>query len=152
MMTKLLFLCGVQGSGKSTFARTQKVMMDAEVVATDVIRKKYKDIKEEDVFPTAYKLAADFLNNGKNVIFDATNITKDVRKRNLDAILSLLNCKVETSIVVFRIDPNECKRRVEIRNSLPGEFFIPLEVIDSYYKKFELISDDEGFDNIYYID
>ena len=151
-MVKLLFLCGVQGSGKSTFARTQKVMMDAEVVATDVIRKKYKDIKEEDVFPTAYKLAAKYLNNEKNVIFDATNITKDVRNRNLTSILEHVIVPVEKSIVVFRINVEECKRRVEIRNSLPGEFFIPLDVIDAYYEKFELISDDEGFDKVYYID
>ena len=151
-MVKLLFLCGVQGSGKSTFARTQRVMMDAEVVATDVIRKKYVGIKEEDVFPTAYKLAAEFLNNGKNVIFDATNITKDVRNRNLSSILEHVNVPVEKSIVVFNIDVNECKRRVEIRNSLPGEFFIPLEVVDAYYQKLELVSEDEGFDNVYYID
>ena len=151
-MVKLMFLCGVQGSGKSTFAKTQRVLINGEIVSTDAIRKKYPELEEKDVFPKAYEVASCYLNNGISVIFDATNITKDVRINNLTNILNKVNVDIEKSIVVFKISKDECKRRVNIRNSLPGEFFIPLEVIDDYYNKFELIGEDEGFDNVYIIE
>ena len=151
-MVKLMFLCGVQGSGKSTFAKTQRVLINGEIVATDGIRKKYPELEEKDVFPKAYEVATDYLNNGTSVIFDATNITKDVRINNLTNILKNVKVEVETSIVVFRINKEECKRRVNIRNSLPGEFFIPLEVIDDYYNKFEPVGEEEGFNNVYIIE
>lgn len=150
-MQRLYLLCGIQGSGKSTYALNNKEKLNAEVVSTDRIRLDYSPIEEKDVFPTAYKLISEKLLNG-NVIFDATNITKCARKNNLDCIFRLIDKKnVEVVCVCFICDKDICKMRVEKRNKLQGEIYLPLEVIDNYSERFELPSLKEGFKEIIYV-
>lgn len=147
-MKKLYFLCGVQGSGKTTYARSNKELLNAEIISTDRIRIEYAPIEEHQVFPKAYQLIKENLQH-KNVIFDATNITRDARKENIENIFKLVNKdEIELICICLIVDKEICKTRVSKRNELDGEIYLPLEVIDNYCERFELPSIDEGFKEI----
>lgn len=150
-MKKLYLLCGIQGSGKSTYAENNKNILNADIVSTDRIRVEFAPIEEANVFPTAYKLISEKL-KFKNVIFDATNITIESRKNNLKQIFELINKDlVEVICVCFLVDKNICKKRVEKRNKIEGELFLPLNVIDNYSSRFEIPTKEEGFKDIIFI-
>ena len=151
-MAKLYLLGGIQGSGKTTYSRMNKERLNAHVISTDYIRKNFQPIEEKDVFPTAYKLTAEYLNNGENVIFDATNINKEVRYQNVSAIKRLVNTNIEIICLFLNTNVDLCKSRVEVRNTKDGEIFIPLDVIENYSQKVEMPSEDEGFNEIIIID
>ena len=151
-MKKIYFLCGIQGSGKTTYAKNHSDILNAEIVSTDTIRINYSPIEEKDVFPTAYRLITKHILEGKNVIFDATNINRKVRKENIDNILSVLDqSQIELICICFKIDKEICKKRVEKRNTLKGEIFLPLEVIDNFVERFEEPTLDEGFNEIVFV-
>ncbi len=147
-MAVLYFLCGIQGAGKTTFAFNNYQRLNATIISTDEIRKKYVQIEEKDVFPTAYKLIGELLNNGQNVIFDATNITKKVRNRHISNIKEELNTNIKIICYLFKTNLDECINRVNLRNKDKDALYLPLEVITSYYNNFQDPSLDEGFDEI----
>ena len=150
-MNKLYFLCGVQGSGKTTYARENKERLNAEIISTDRIRLDYAPIEEKDVFPKAYELIKENLKE-KNVIFDATNITVEARKVNIDNVFNIVNKdEIELICICLIVNKEICKQRVEKRNQLDGEIYLPLEVIDSYSERFELPTVEEGFKEILFI-
>lgn len=146
-MVKLYLLCGVQGSGKSTFAANYHEDLGAEIVSTDQIRKERK-IDEKKVFPKAYEMAASFLNRGINVIFDATNATAGARNHNVSSVKELTTVPFETVCVYFKADRETCMERVKKRNMKPGELFLPLEVLERFLSIFEEPSPAEGFQEI----
>lgn len=149
-MAKLIMLIGIQGSGKTTYSKELSKEYNAEVVSTDKVRQTYPGIVESEVFPTVYKLCAEKLKEGNNVILDATHITPKVRKRTFDA---LDQYEVEYEKIAFYMDTpvEECIKRVDIRNKNPEELFIPLEVIESYGKNLIAPTKEEGFSEIYII-
>lgn len=149
-MAKLIMLIGIQGSGKTTYSKELSKEYNAEVVSTDKVRQTYPGIVESEVFPTVYKLCAEKLKEGNNVILDATHITPKVRKRTFDA---LDQYKVEYEKIAVYLDTpvEECIKRVDIRNKNPEELFIPLEVIESYGKNLIVPTKEEGFSEIYII-
>lgn len=149
-MAKLIMLIGIQGSGKTTYSKELSKEYNAEVVSTDKVRQTYPGIVESEVFPTVYKLCAEKLKEGNNVILDATHITPKVRKRTFDA---LDQYEVEYEKIAFYLDTpvEECIKRVDIRNKNPEELFIPLEVIESYGKNLIVPTKEEGFSEIYII-
>lgn len=149
-MAKLLMLIGIPGSGKTTHSKDLAKEYDAKVISTDRVRQTYKDIKEEDVFPTVYKLCSEELKANRNVILDATHITPKVRKRSFDA-LDLYNVSYEKVAIYIDTPVEECIKRVEKRNQDPNELFLPLEVIDSYGKNIIIPSKEEGFIEIHFI-
>lgn len=149
-MAKLIMLIGIQGSGKTTYSKELSKEYNAEVVSTDKVRQTYPGIVESEVFPTVYKLCAEKLKEGNNVILDATHITPKVRKRTFDA-LDQYEVEYEKIAVYLDTPVEECVRRVDIRNKNPEELFIPLEVIESYGKNLIVPTKEEGFSEIYII-
>lgn len=149
-MEKIYFLCGIQGSCKSTFAKNHYQQYNANIISTDQIRKENK-IEEKDVFPTAYKLIVYFINNGNNVIFDATNIDIKSRKINMDSIKNLLSQEVEFICICLITNKEICKQRVEKRNKLNNEIYLPLEVIDKYESLYQEPTLEEGFNEIIFV-
>ena len=149
-MAKLIMLIGIQGSGKTTYSKELSKEYNAEVVSTDKVRQIYHGIVESEVFPTVYKLCAEKLKEGNNVILDATHITPKVRKRTFDA-LDQYEVEYEKIAVYLDTPVEECVRRVDIRNKNPEELFIPLEVIESYGKNLIVPTKEEGFSEIYII-
>lgn len=151
-MKNIYILCGVQGSGKSTYAKNNKDNLKARIVSTDQIRKDYP-LKEIDVFPKAFSLIKEYLSEGYNVIFDATNINKEKRKENLEGIFSYVN-RNEVKLICICLNTNKdlCKERVNLRNNLANELYLPLNVIDNYFSMFEKPTLEEGFDEIIFLD
>ena len=150
-MAKLIMLIGIQGSGKTTYSKVLKVKYDARVISTDKIRQTFLNIEEKDVFPTLYKLCAKELLQGYNVIIDATHITPKVRKRTFDA-LNEFNVNYEKVAYYIKTPLEVCVKRVDIRNQDPNELFLPLEVIESYFKNLIPPTEEEGFNEIHIIE
>ena len=143
-MAKLIMLIGIPGSGKTTLSKELTVKYNAKVISSDKVRQTVVGIKENDVFPTVYRLCAEELKEDKNVILDATHITPKVRKRSFDA-LDEYGVTYEKIAYYFTTPVEECVRRVEKRNQNPNELFLPLEVIYSYGQNIIAPSESEGF-------
>ena len=77
-------LIGIQGSGKSTFAKKYAKEWNCKIISTDQVRSDNPGIKEEKVWETIYKKAYEITLKNEDAIFDATNITHKVRKRFFD--------------------------------------------------------------------
>lgn len=94
-MTYLYMLCGVPGSGKSTFARSFSFNVKSEYISRDEIR--FKILKEDEdyfshedeVVTIFHNRIADLLKNNINVIADATHNTKKARFNFLHALETL---------------------------------------------------------------
>ena len=143
-MAKLIMLIGIPGSGKTTLSKELTIKYDAKVISSDKVRQTVVGIKENEVFPTVYRLCVEELKEGRNVILDATHITPNVRKRSFDA-LDEYGISYEKVAYFFTTPVEECVRRVEKRNQDPNELFLPLEVIYSYGKNIVAPSESEGF-------
>ena len=137
-------LVGVQGSGKSTFARKYSKELNCKIVSTDEIRKSNPGIVETDVWSKTYETLAQSLKDNIDVIFDATSITKKVRKRFFDEV-SKYGVEVKAIAYYLQTDVNECVSRVKARNENANELYLPPEVVFSYQEKLELPSLEEGF-------
>ena len=78
-MPFLFFLVGISGSGKSTIAQEYAEKFNAEVFSSDKIRfELYGDESIQDnpqkVFQILHKRIKTALKQGKNAIYDATNL------------------------------------------------------------------------------
>lgn len=89
LMSTLIIMCGISGSGKSTKAKELKSKYNAVIISTDDIREDiFKNIHDQEhnkeVFRIAYDEINMFIELSHNVIFDATNIKyssiKDLKK------------------------------------------------------------------------
>lgn len=132
-MNKIYLLIGIQGSGKSTYARKLSKDKNIDIVSTDIVRIKNKGIEEKDVWPTVYKTIADYVKT-KDVIFDATSITPKVRdrlKENLLAYGLKHNIDYEIHALFFPTAAVTASARVDARNKL-GEYYVPLDIIPSF--------------------
>ena len=133
-MKTVHLMIGIQGAGKTTYVKKMlktKKGKDYKLVSTDLVRQENPNISEQEVWPLVYKQAADYLNDGKDVIFDATNITPKVRNR----LVTNLKQYIEDFKVVAYYFPTHfsiCKERVKKRNEIPGELYLPVDVCESF--------------------
>ena len=135
-------LVGIQGSGKTTFANELKKELNCEIVSTDNVRK--LGVQESEVWKVVYQKCADALNEQKDVIYDATNITPKVRKRLFDEVTKL-NATPLVGVYYFITDVKTCYERVKQRNKIEGELYLPEEVVFSYNEKLIEPTFDEDF-------
>lgn len=124
-------LIGIPGSGKSTFAKNLKKELNCSVISTDYVRQHHPDWLESFIWPEVYRLSYQALIEGRDVIFDATNITPKVRKRFIDEV-EKYGCKVSICGYYFNTPTNICLERVMLRNLDPNELYLPPEVVESY--------------------
>lgn len=150
-MAKLIILCGLPGSGKSSYAENYKAVDDAfcsditVIHSSDAIREElFGDAgSQEDngkVFELMRKRTREDLKAGKTVIYDATNITRKARKSAI-ACAHPTNDTVECHVVWA--EPEECIRRDSLRARKVGP-----EVIDKMLRRWQSPWLDEGFDKI----
>jgi len=157
----LFMLIGLPGSGKSTVA----VELDADVIlSSDEIRAELfgdaashfdekilrkargnedaaRRLGNQKVFQTLYSRMHDHLQWDRNVVFDATNLTKKDRQKALD--LAEYNYNRDVVAVVVNTPLDECIRRNALRDRR-----VPEEVIRSMSERFEEPTIEEGFAEI----
>lgn len=142
-MSKLVVLCGLPGSGKSMYA--EKLALENYIIhSSDKIREQMGDVndqsKNEEVFVTLHKRIKEDLRNGKNVVYDATNLN---RRRRVAFLKELKHIPCE-KICVLIATPYE---RCIIQNGL-RERKVPLDVIERMYKNFQIPCIYEGWDDV----
>ena len=141
----LIILCGIPGSGKSTYAKNY-IEQNANTIhlSSDAIRKElYGDENIQgnpgDVFSLMQKRAIEALNNGCDVLYDATNITRKDRAGIIGVCPKF--AKIECRIIWAPIEV--CIERDIFRDRTVGK-----EVIDRMLKRFQAPYYDEGIDTI----
>ena len=142
---KLILLVGIPGSGKTTYAKNYiEQNSDTIHLSSDAIRKElYGDEAIQgnpgDVFALMQKRAVEALNEGYDVIYDATNIAR----RDRASIISICPkfAKIEAHIIWAPIET--CIERDATRDRTVGK-----AVIDKMLKRFQAPYYDEGIDEI----
>lgn len=140
-MVKLFMYVGLSGSGKSSYKIDEEVV----VVSSDALRAElYGDENDQthntEVFDELHKRVKSALLRGKNVVFDATNLSSRRRKHFLNSI-SKVGC--EKICVVFATPFDICVQRDKARERTVGR-----EVIFNQMKSFNMPHFDEGWDKI----
>lgn len=142
---RLIILVGVSGSGKTTYAeRYIKKHHNAIHLSSDKIR--YELWGDEsiqgnpvEVFSLMQKRAVDALNNGQNVIYDSTAMTRKDRAGIVAACPRY--ARIEAHVIWAPIEV--CVGRDANRDRTVGR-----AVIDKMLKRFQAVYYDEGFDDI----
>lgn len=85
--TKLILVCGLPGTGKTTVAEAIAKKTKARILSTDIIRKdlvsrpSYGEQEKEMVYGMLFSMAEMMLKDGKNVLLDGTFYKEALRKR-----------------------------------------------------------------------
>ena len=142
---KLILLVGIPGSGKTTYAQKYLKHHNNTIhLSSDLIRKELwgdEAIQGDntEVFSLMQSRTIDALNNGQNVIYDATNVTRKDRTCIIYQCPKFVN--IEAHIVWESIET--CIERDASRERTVGK-----EVIDRMLKRFQAPYYDEGIDTI----
>lgn len=142
---KLIVLCGIPGSGKSTYAtRYVEDNINSIHISSDAIRAELYGNESiqgnpSEVFSLMQKRTVEALNEGKNVVYDATNITRKDRSSIIGMCPKF--AKIECHIIWAPIE--ECIRQDASRDRTVGK-----EVIDRMLKRFQAPFFDEGINEI----
>lgn len=144
-MTKpvLILLCGIPGSGKTTYAEKMKNSYTYHL-SSDAIRKElYGDENIQgnpsDVFALMQDRTIMLLNNGFDVIYDATNITRKDRA----SIIAKCPRFAQIKCHIIWAPIETCIERDAARKRTVGK-----EVIDRMLKRFQPVFYDEGINEI----
>ena len=138
-------LVGCPACGKSTFAKNFD--NDTVVVSSDAIREElYGDEaiqgNGKEVFSLYYDRAIAAIENGYNVILDATNVTRKARK-NIFSTLRKSNIDCKFVAICF-----ERELDVLLKQNAGRERKVPKEVIERMYYNYVRPVEQEGFDKI----
>lgn len=129
---KLILLCGIPGSGKSTFSKMYEPLKHHLVLSGN-----------HEVFKLLYKRMYYAICNGITVVFDATNVTLKDRKKAIKACPK----GVEKWCIYFVPNVEKAKE-----NNKKRERIIPENVIERMARRFVVPTHDEGFDRIWRMD
>lgn len=146
-MLEFIVMVGISGSGKTTAAYEVAKTNNAIVISSDDIRETLLgDVNDQTqnarVFAKMYSEARIWLENGRNVVYDATNLNAKKRKaliRKLREDIGEVYCKA----IIVCTTPDECHKRNAERDRV-----VPKEVIDRQLASFQVPSYLEGFNNI----
>lgn len=148
-MKNLYMMCGIPGSGKSTYVATN--FPDATVISRHAIR--FALLKEGDdyfayedavlqIFYTEIQNAIDS-DKENDIIIDATHLTPKARAtclkelKNLDKVnLVALSIEVPLAIALYR------------NNKRTGRARVPDTVIRNMYKSYKVPTVEEGFNEV----
>lgn len=142
---KMIMLIGLPASGKSSKAQELAKKYNAEIFSSDALRKElYSDVNNQnnnhDLFVELHRRIKFCLRDGKNVIYDATNISY---KRRMAFLSELTNIPCDKICVLMATPYKECL----IRN-LHRERKVPEDVIKRMYMNFNIPYWYEGWDDI----
>lgn len=152
MKKNLFVLCGLPGSGKSTYASKTFNTSNDIIISRDKIR--FSLLKDNDeYFSKEDEVYNKFINdinfylseksNKKNIIVDQTNLNLCARYR----LLHKLNLKNVNNLIAiyFDIPLDVCIQR---NNQRTGRALVPENVIRDMSKKLVVPDESEGFNSI----
>lgn len=158
-MPTVYMLIGLPGSGKSTIAEKLSKGEDAVIVSTDKIREELfgdeaiqsnEKYNGNTVFCIAHDRVKIAMLEGKNVIFDATNVKRKDRKYFLDLLrpekclaLQKTDYKYRFHAILVATPYEKC-----LENNLNRRRVVPEEVIKRMMCNFEVPMKFEGWDTI----
>lgn len=142
---KLILLVGPPGCGKTTYAQEyikehiNTIWMSSDKIREELWGSEATQGDNNKVFALMQSRTIETLNNGMNVIYDCTNMTRNDRSY----IISLCPkfTQIEAHIIWTTIE--ECIKRDASRERSVGK-----EVIDRMLKRFQAPYYDEGIDQI----
>ena len=149
-MSKLIMMCGVPGSGKSTWIKNN--YPDITPVSRDTIRFEILDERggeyfdyEDEVFDKFIHQIIGSLAVDEITIADATHLTKKARAKVLNKVQKFAD---EIEAIVMDVHLITAIERNDMRE---GRAFVPRGVIRRMYFQMETPTREEGFDKITFI-
>lgn len=149
----LIVMCGLQCSGKSSYAKELSESYKAIIVSSDNIRQYLVNEGKFDSFESVdNNLVFQVLNNQVNtllkdkvdVIVDATNCTIKARK----SLLSNIKEECRKVCIIMNTPVRVCQERLNERNASGNDKIVPLEVLKRYHESFQIPFYEEGWDDI----
>jgi predicted kinase len=151
-MLTVTLLCGPPGAGKSTWGETFiKQNNNMSYISTDKIREEIGGSESNQaVSGLAFKIAktrmGKALDDGKNVLIDATNMYRKTRK---DFINIARGRGAQTIAVVFEVDKETLIQR-NLKRGTEGGRVVPEDVIQKMLNKYER-PDNNEFDKVKFV-
>ena len=138
---KFYMLVGLSGSGKSSYNFEEEVVK----ISSDSLRKElFGDENDQthnaEVFNELHKRVILNLKNGKNVVYDATNLS---RRRRVAFLNNIKHIDCEKDCIFFATPFEECVRRDSSRTRTVGR-----KVILKQIKQFQMPQFEEGWNDI----
>lgn len=118
--TKLVIVCGLPGTGKSTVARIFAEKLGGELLRTDAIRKEdnpkpvYTRTTNKMVYIEMFRRTANLLESGKKVVLDAVFGGLGMRRR---AVELAAEKEIDLKIVQVTADETTIKDRITRRTN-----------------------------------
>lgn len=144
-MPHLVILCGAPGSGKSWWAgahNEEYIWISRDKIRFSILKDGDDYFSHEgEVYRTFVHEIAFQLNGGKNVIADATHLTKKIRTRllhNLEFLCMMDDVKI--SFVCFEEPLDTCQARNMQRE---GRTRVPASVLENMYNAYSRPTKDE---------
>ncbi len=135
---KFIIPIGISGSGKSTWVNSL-ANQGFVVVSPDAIRKELSgDISDQtrngEVFTIANQRSVDALNNGDNVIFDATNVKSKDRRNLLNHLKDNVSIEFNAYAKIFDSNPDISNMRIskDIENGVDRSNVLPADINRQY--------------------
>jgi predicted kinase len=145
MRPKLIVCCGIPGSGKTYYSKEyieknpNTVHLSSDSIRAELYGDESIQGDPNEVFTLMQKRAVEALNNGQNVVYDATSITRKDRVGIIAACPKF--AKIECHVIFAPIET--CIERDAARKRTVGKV-----VIDKMLKRFQAPWYDEGFNEI----
>ena len=149
-MADLYLMCGIPGSGKSTFLKNRVKKNNTTIISRDKIR--FLIVKpdeeyfshEDEVLEIFWKQINEALTTGKNVFVDQTSLTPRARKWLLQHVTGY----TYANLIWIDETLETCLERNEERRGTRA--YVPRSVVRRMYNQFIEPSLDEGFYRIYH--
>ena len=147
-MSKVTIMVGLSGSGKSAVANVLSEKNNSVILSSDNLRQElYNDVNDQEhnaeVFTELNRRLKKLLEEDRNVIVDATNLTIKSRKNILDTIKSVKNKNITVIAHVMTKPIEDCISDDSQRTKKVGA-----EVILKQVGKFQIPFLEEGFDEV----
>ena len=150
-MPILYMLIGLSGSGKSTWADKKVASRPAGSIvhlSSDAIRGElWGDENDQQnpakVFNLMLKRTRLALNNGQDVIYDATNLKRKNRMHVVETVRKTIHQALFVEYVIFNRPVSEC-----IQNDAHRARTVGTSVIERQYRQFQFPTDNEGYDHL----